>query len=223
MDINKYIAFIQLNHLFRDFSHKELLSLFNFNNYKIAKYQKEKILYFESEKCITLDMILEGKLIVQRIDENGNILTITQFNPGDVIGGNLLFGNNNAYPMSIIVKSNAIVLHMKKDFVLDLCQHNKRFLIEFLNINSNKALILTNKIKSISFKSLRESIVDFLSYKYYSQKTNKIILDMTKKELAERLGVQRTSLSRELNKMRKEGLIEYDAKTIIIKDLKILK
>jgi Mn-dependent DtxR family transcriptional regulator len=42
---------------------------------------------------------------------------------------------------------------------------------------------------------------------------------MSKKEMAERFGIQRPSLSRELNKMRKDGLLEYDAKTITIKDL----
>ena len=42
---------------------------------------------------------------------------------------------------------------------------------------------------------------------------------VTKKDLAEKFGVQRSSLSRELNKMRKEGLIEYDAYSITIINL----
>jgi len=47
-----------------------------------------------------------------------------------------------------------------------------------------------------------------------------IRLHYSKKELAERLGVQRSSLGRELNKMRREGLLEYDARTITLKNLK---
>jgi len=46
---------------------------------------------------------------------------------------------------------------------------------------------------------------------------------MTKKELAERLGIQRTSLSRELNKMKKDGLIDYDAHSITICDFDIIR
>jgi Mn-dependent DtxR family transcriptional regulator len=42
---------------------------------------------------------------------------------------------------------------------------------------------------------------------------------MTKKELAEKIGVQRPSLSRELNKMRKDGLITYDPTQITIIDV----
>ncbi|QEK11517.1 Crp/Fnr family transcriptional regulator [Crassaminicella thermophila] len=223
MDIKNYIDILRTNNLFKNFSNEELLFLFNNSNNNIYKYEKNRIIHFESEKCTTLDVVLEGKVLVQRIDEYGNVLTITQFQAGDDLGLNSLFGDNHAYPMSVIAKSNTVILHIKKNFVLELCQNNRNFLIEILRSISNKALILTNKIKSISIKSLRESIIDFLSYEYYTQKTNKIKLNITKKELAERLGVQRTSLSRELNKMKKDGLIIYDAHSITIKDLSIIK
>jgi CRP-like cAMP-binding protein len=46
------------------------------------------------------------------------------------------------------------------------------------------------------------------------QNSNRIQLGITKKALAERIGVQRTSLSRELAKMKADGLIDFDDKTI---------
>jgi DNA-binding transcriptional regulator LsrR (DeoR family) len=72
-------------------------------------------------------------------------------------------------------------------------------------------------------KSIKESIIEFLNYEYYSQKNKKIELHMTKKELAEKLGIQRTSLSRELNKMKKDGLIDYNASSITICDFSIIR
>lgn len=222
MSIKKYIKFLQLTSLFKDFSQEELLKLFNENNHNIYEYEKNTIIHLQNEKCITLDFIISGDLVVQKIDENGKVLTLTEFTKGDIIGGNLILANNNSYPLTIIAKNNAVLLHIKKDFVLDLCQSNKNFLIEFLKCISDKTLILTNKIKSISLKSIRECIVDFLNYESYDQNTYEIKLNMTKKELAERLGIQRTSLSRELNKMKKDGLIEYNSKIIIIKDVSIL-
>lgn len=223
MDLKSYIQILQIHDFFKEFSKQELLSLFNDSNYKITQHKKNTMIHFESEKCLTLDIILKGELLIQRIDENGNILTITQFNTGDVIGGNLLFTDINTYPMTIISKSDTVILHVQKDFILDLCQKNKNFLVEFIKCISEKTYILTSKIKSISLKSLRESIIDLLNYEYYSQKSTKIKLNMSKKELAERLGVQRTSLSRELNKMRKDGLVDYNKDYIVIKDLKIIK
>ena len=42
------------------------------------------------------------------------------------------------------------------------------------------------------------------------------MLTVSKKSLAEIIGVQRTSLSRKLQKMKRDGLIEYDTKSISI-------
>lgn len=56
----------------------------------------------------------------------------------------------------------------------------------------------------------------YLNYERKKQNSNIIKLGITKKALAEKIGVQRTSLSRELAKMRDEGLIKFDAESIEI-------
>ncbi len=223
MDIKNYLNILKLTSIFQDFSTEELLGLFKRNQYKISQYKKGNIIHFEKEICTSWDFILKGEVLVQKIDEKGNVLTVTEFRVGDNFGDNLLFSKYPHYPMSIIAKSDTDILHINKNLVLDLCKSNENFLIQFLTCVSNKTIILTNKIKSISMKSIRESIIEFLNYEYYLQKNKKIYLHMTKKELAERLGIQRTSLSRELNKMKKEGLVDYDAKSITIHDFNIIR
>ncbi|SHH52008.1 Crp/Fnr family transcriptional regulator [Clostridium grantii] len=223
MDIKNYLHIITLTDLFKSFSTSQLYELFKTNQYTLSQYKKDNIIYFESELCTSLDIILKGELIIQKIDEKGNVLTIAEFRVGDNIGGNLLFSKPHCYPMSVLSKSATEILHINKDFVLNLCQIDQNFLIEFLTCISDKTSILTNKIKSISMKSIKESIIEFLNYEYYSQKNEKIQLHMTKKELAEKLGIQRTSLSRELNKMKKDGLVDYDASSITICDFSIIR
>lgn len=223
MNIKNYLNILRLTDLFNGFSTEELLNLFKTHHYIISKYNKGSIIHFESEKCNYWDIILKGQVFVQKIDEKGNVLTITEFKVGDNIGGNLLFSKYPYYPMSVIAKSDTEILHADKNFVLKLCHTSQDFLVKFLTCISDKTTILTNKIKSISMKSVRESIIEFLNYEYYTQKSRKIKLNITKKELAERLGVQRTSLSRELNKMKKDGLLDYDAHSITICDFDIIR
>jgi len=118
--------------------------------------------------------------------------------------------------LTVLSKTDAIILHIKKDLILKLCQTNIYFLNNFLKSISDKTLILTDKIKSLSMKTIRQCIIDFLIYESFSQNSRIIKLNYTKKELAEKFGIQRSSLSRELNKMRTIGLIEYDAHSITI-------
>ncbi len=165
-----------------------------------------------------MNIILEGEVLVQDIDLNGNVLTINKFHSKDVFGENLLFSNYNNYPMTILSKTNSTILHIKKDLILQFCQHNIQFLNNILLSVSNKK----DKVKKLSMKSIRECIVHFLISESKLQNNNTIILNKTKKELAEEFKIQRTSLSRELNKMKNDNLIEFDSKTITILDFDVL-
>lgn len=206
--------------MFKCFTAEEL-KVFLKNNYKIKDYKKSSIIYIQNEKCKSLDIILDGAITIQKIDSEGNVLSINDFIDGDVIGENLLFSLDNKYPHTILAKSDVKILHIDKKLVLKLCSENECFLINFLQSLSGKALFLSSKIAS-SMKTLRQCIIEFLLYEYYAQKTYKIELKMTKKDLSYKFGVQRTSLSRELNKMRQEGLIDFNNKYIFIKDIELL-
>jgi len=208
---------LRLNPLFKCLNNEEIEQLFDGNNHRIDKYAKGSVIYFQNEKCSTLDMLLSGSIVVQSISEDGDVLTVSEFAKQDLIGLNLLFSQKSFYPMTIIAKSDSIILHIKKEIILDLSMRNKNFLLMLLQYLSDRSVFLTDKIKLISGKSIRQLILDFLTYEYHIQGSNKIKLTMTKKELAERFGIQRTSLSRELQKMREEGLVDYGRDYILIK------
>ncbi len=208
--------------MFGCFGASEIDDLFANDQYKIKRYTKNSVVYLQNERCKSLDIILEGEVFVQKIDAEGNTLTIYNFVSGDVIGENLLFSNRNNYPMTIIAKYNSTILHVKKELILRLCQENIEFLNNFLQSISDKTLILTDRINALTLKSIRQSIAEFLIQEYNLQKNLKIKLSMTKKELAEKMGIQRPSLSRELNKMRRDGLITFDSKYITINNIEQL-
>lgn len=214
-----FIHILEHIDLFKEVDKEDILKLFIIDSYSIKNYRKGEVIYLQNEMCTTFDVVLKGTISIQGIDDKGNYISINDFTTGNMIGGNLLFSNKNSYPMMVISKTNSTILHLKKDLILKLCQSNATFLINFLQSISDNTLILTDKIKSLSFKSLRQCIADFLIYESYNQGSSTIKLKLTKKELAEKFGVQRTSLSRELNKMRKDKLIEYDSKTITIIDI----
>ncbi|MGN9162419.1 Crp/Fnr family transcriptional regulator [Clostridium sulfidigenes] len=214
-----FISILENTELFKDISMSTINHLFVQDSFNIKTYKKNSVIYFQNEKCVTFDMVLKGIVSVQSTDEKGNYISISDFTMGSELGGNLLFSHKNFYPMMVLAKTEVTLIHLKKDLVLSLCQSNTTFLSKFLHSISDKTLILTDKIKTLSLKSIRQCIIDFLMYESYVQKSNIIKLEVTKKDLAEKFGVQRSSLSRELNKMRKDGLIEYDAYSITIVNL----
>lgn len=221
--LSHYLEAITQIPIFRSLEKDELKHFLSCSQYELKEYGKGQIIYLKYDKCNTMDIILEGKIAIQRIDENGNILTIKIFSSGDMIGANLVFSGRNEYPMTVTSLTRSTILHLQKQLVLEICKENELFLNILLKEISNKTLILTDKINEIIMKSIRQRIVDFLDYEFHQQGSNIIRLSTTKKELAESLGVQRASLSRELNKMKRNGLIDYDVKSITIKNIPFSK
>ena len=218
-----YFENLKESKLFSNFSDKELQKLKDSNEYFIKSYQKEDVLFIEEEDCEHLSIILTGKVELQKLDSNGNILTVSSFEVGNSFGEALLFGDRHQYPISVVAKENCTVINIKRDYIFKLCTTNEEFLKELLRLFSNKALILNSKLKQVSMKSLREMISHFLVTKYNQTQNPVITTHMTKKEWSEKLGVTRPSLSRELIKMKLEGLIEYNRREIIIKDIERLE
>ena len=183
---------------------------------KLAKYKKDSIIHFDSEKCLKVEILVSGRVVVNRIDEDGNLLNVTEFIRDDLIGGNLIFSKNPYYPMTVSSQLPTIILEIDRDTLFELLCHNSTFLRTYLKFVSDHASILGDKIKHYVNKTIRESILNYLNYECKKYNSNHIKLNMTKKALAEKIGVQRTSLSRELAKMKKDGLILFDAVSITL-------
>lgn len=183
---------------------------------KITQCKKNNIVHFVGEVCSKLEIILSGKVVIERIDESGNLMTIAEFLGGDVLGGNLMFSKNPYYPMTVTAKEATLILEINKDRLFRLFSDNHEFLSSYLEYVSDHTVILGDRIKHYVNRTIRESIISYLNFEAKKQNSSIIKLSMTKKALAERIGVQRTSLSRELAKMREDGLIEFNSVSITL-------
>lgn len=191
--------------------------------FKIAVYRKSNIVHFVGEFCSKLEVILIGSVVVERIDEPGNLMTVAEFLSDDILGGNLLFSKNPHYPMTITAKQPTVILEINKERLFQLFSDNHEFLKSYLEFVSDHVTILGDRIKHYVNRTIRESIISYLKYEFKKQNSNHIMLNITKKALAEKIGVQRTSLSRELDKMKKDGMILFDSESITVLNPEILK
>lgn len=209
--------------LLRPISKEALQELIRTKAVKLKKYGKDEIIHFDGDACRQVEIILLGKVVVERIDESGALLAISEFCPDEILGGNLVFSKNATYPMTVTAKLDTTLLELQKDALFALCASNQAFLKVFLEYISDHALLLGDKIKHYVNRSIRESLTAYLKNAVKMQQTSHVRLDSTKKEIADRMGVQRTSLSRELQKMKNEGLIRFDAESITILDMRLLQ
>lgn len=210
MEISRYWKEILQVRPFDTYDKEVLEDMLSEGFYEIRSIGRQEIIYLQEETCCTVDLILKGRVSVERLEESGNILRVQDFLKGDLLGADLAFSRKPYYPMNLVAKENVLLLRIGRKLILRLCQENEDFLSGYFSTISDKTQMLTDKIGVLIRPGLRRKLLDYLNQEIAKQGKRTIRIDGTKKQLAEKLGVQRTSLSRELQKMREEGIISFD-------------
>ena len=200
------------------------LSLYKKNaKIETKTYEANHILFQEGDECLGLYYIKSGQGIIKNIYFDGNESIIRHINPGDVIGDILLFSNHAHFPATIIAKTKLTLEFIKKDDLLEIIKNDSRIAFLLLNKISSQAFDLNNRVKLLSKRSIRSKICYYLLNIYKEKNSLTFTLEYNKEQWADILNIERPSLSRELIKLKKEGIIDYYSKTIKIIDIERLK
>jgi hypothetical protein len=127
-------------------------------------------------------------------------MNIAEFYCNEILGETEIccFLKKPALPYDDHAKTTHHNFRINKERLFALFSNNHDFLRSYLEFVSDHAVILGDRIKHYVNKTIRECIMNYLEYERQKQNSDKIQLNITKKAWAEKMGVQRTSLSREL-------------------------
>jgi CRP/FNR family transcriptional regulator, dissimilatory nitrate respiration regulator len=210
-NIENCILFKGLN----SFQVEELLDSVSFRE---KKYSKNDIVVHSDDEVRDLLIIVDGSVRGEMVDFTGKTIKIEDIESPRMLAPAFLFGMNNRYPVDIVANEDSAILSISKDSFLKLLQTNKLVLTNYLNSISNRAQFLSNKIKFLSFQTIKGKIAHFLLQ--IRQKTGKeeFILPKSQNELAEMFGVARPSLTRAMREIHDDGIISAEGKEIKILD-----
>ena len=110
-----------------------------------------------------------------------------------------------------------------KEELLEIIKNDSKIAFLLLNKISSQAFDLNNRVKLLSKRSIRSKICYYLLNIYKEKNSLTFTLEYNKEQWADILNIERPSLSRELIKLKKEGIIDYYSKTIKIIDIERLK
>ncbi|WP_273320377.1 Crp/Fnr family transcriptional regulator [Vallitalea guaymasensis] len=217
------INILQQCSLFKNMSTEDIESILSTIDYDVNNYSKEQIISTEGEECHKIGIVLEGNIEVRKIYPLGKSITVTRLNPSDIFGEVILFSNMKHYPSTLVACNSLEVLYISKKQIIDLMEHQSIIMNNLLNVLSSKILTLNKKLRNLSYENMRQKIADFLLSEYKKQQNLYIELNISRKEMAETLGVTRPSLSRELALMKDKDIIDYHKNTIKINNLQMLE
>ena len=189
-------------------------------------FQSGESLFYEGEPCKGLHIILRGRVRIYKTSASGREQVLGANCPGDTVAEVPVF-DGGPYPASVMaVEDTETGFISRKDFQ-DYCLDHPEVALKVLAVVGARLRGLVNIIEELSFTTIRQRLVALLvrlaqSQGKRTQRGIEVLLPGSHQELANQLGTVRELVSRNLMRLQAEGLIDVDARQIVIKDLKSL-
>ncbi|MBK3517828.1 Crp/Fnr family transcriptional regulator [Carboxylicivirga marina] len=201
--------------LFKGIDYKGVSQLLEEIPYQVKKYEKGNMIAQSGDECRSLMIMLKGSVKGEMIDYSGKAIKIEDIEPPKPLAIAFLFGENNECPVNIVANNAVEILHLPKKSVIELMQISSLVLKNMMNIISSKTQFLSDKIRFLSFQTIRGKIAHYL-LQLSGPVDGEMILSKSQEELANMFGVTRPSLGRALRDLHNENIIEAKGKSIKI-------
>ena len=183
-----------------------------------------ELLFSEGEPCAGLNIISSGKVRIFKTSVNGREQVLAVNNPGESVAELPVF-DGGPYPASAVaIESTEIAFISRQDFRA-FCLEHPEVALKVLAVVGARLRRLVGIIEELSFTTVRQRLVSTLLRLAESDgnKTEcgiEFQLPATHQELANQLGTVRELVSRNLMRLQAEGLVDVDARKIVVKDAK---
>lgn len=200
--------------LFAGIDSGDRIAMLGCTGYHICSFKKGEIVAFEEENVKHIGIMISGAVDMIKEDIWGNKTLLVRIRKNEVFGETFACGTDNLSIVTFQVSEDARILFMPFGRMMCSCANGCRFhqqLIEnMVQVIADKNRDLMRKIEVISKRSIREKLLAYLSVQAQTQKARYFEIPLGRAELAEYLCVDRSAMTRELVKMREDGLIDYD-------------
>src|SRR5579871_2444905 len=185
-----------------------------------------QLLFSEGEPCNGLHIIARGKVRIFKTSISGREQVLALNGPGESVAELPVFDGGPFPASAIAVEDTEIAFISRRDFHA-YCLEHPEVSLKVLSVVGARLRRLVGIIEELSFTTIRERLISVLVKLAQSEgrKTAsgiEFLLPATHQELASQLGTVRELISRNLMRLQAEGLVEVDARHIVVKDLKAL-
>jgi CRP-like cAMP-binding protein len=215
------------NQLFQDRDSAIVEGMLNCLGPRIVKAGKNEYIAAAGDKFVGLGIMLYGEAVVSKENAAGNRVVITHLEPGDMFGEMIAFSGQPVWPVNVQALTECEAMFLSRDKIIGTCgkacDWHREIIMDLMTIISERALLLNKKVEYLSIRSMRGKISTYLLEQRNRHGKNSFILPMQRDELADLLNVSRPSMSRELGRMRDEGIIDFHRSAFKILDVDSLK
>lgn len=213
--------------LFRGVNETDIEQILQELGAEYKNYEKGELLYRTGDRINYLGIVLTGGLHIIKEDFWGNRNIIARLGRGEIFGetyaclkmeesgvdveaselSQILFVNINKImdgTSNIISNENGISAHGSFN------NHLKLLVYNLLRVLAGKNLFLTGKLGHVMQRSTREKLLSYLSEQSRIFHSSEFKIPFNRQQLADYLSVDRSAMSHELSRLKKEKVLEFN-------------
>ena len=208
--------------LLSDLSQPELHTLATRTVRKL--FNTGELLFSEGEPCNGLHIIARGKVRIFKTSINGREQVLAVNMPGESVAELPVF-DGGPFPASAVATEETEIAYISRRDFQAYCMDHPEVALKVLKVVGARLRRLVGIIEELSFTTVRQRLISALlklaeSEGISSSRGVEFQLPASHQELANQLGTVRELISRNLMRLQAEGLLDVDARQIVVKNMK---
>jgi CRP/FNR family transcriptional regulator len=193
----------------------------------LKRVGKKEVLFSDGEEAKGFYVILSGKVKLYKISPEGKEQILHMVSAPDAFAEAALFLEGSYPAFAEALADSQLLFFPKRDFI-HLIERNPRLSINMIVSLSYFLRKFTSLIEELSLKEVSSRVAKYLmDLSLKSAKDGKnpkeVDLDLSKTQLASKLGTISETLSRTLSKMKAKGVINVKKNKILILNRELLE
>ena len=214
--MKKYFEILKKCPLFYGIREEDLLRMLHCFGAKVKKFEKRDTVFAEGIAAREIGVMLFGEAESVSYDYCGNRSIINQINSSDLFGEAFACAETKSLPVSIETVERSEVMLIDCSHILHTCSNNCAFhqqmIYNLMKDMAKKTLLFHQRIEVTSKRTTRDKLLAYLGIMSKEKNSRSFDIPFDRQELADYLEVERSGLSAEISKLRKEGILESNKK-----------
>lgn len=214
---------MKTSELFNAIDQNELETMITCLGGIVKTYKKDAYIIMAGDSVDYVGIIISGKVQIIKEDFAGNRNIITEHSEGELFGEAFACAGIQtcSYTVQAVTDCEIMMIKFKKIVTTcsNACAFHSMLISNMLKIIAQKNIELNNKMEIISQRTTREKLMTYLLTQAEKAKNSKFDIPFSRNELADYLCVERSAMSRELSKMKNDGIIEYNKNSFELMNL----
>lgn len=194
--------------LFKGVSKDKYYDVLELLDSQLKNYSKDQYIFKSGKKIKRAAILIEGSVVLTRENYWNEDSIIQEVKPGEIFA--VSFSSNTSITSDLNAKclEPSVILWFQTKDIFSINEPNPYFAIiakNLLSMLAKQNVDLKARIWSISQNTIRNKLLSYLSTEASIHHSNEFDIPYNRQELADHLYVDRSALSTELNKLKKEG------------------